>query len=162
MLLLLLVFPLLTLIISSQYFIYPFIVSKGTLPYIYIITADSCVAQVSRLILNLLEANCPLDESIDSRTMETLRFCHLESNRDTEADISQSEGGGCFVEEMHEGTRWAFGVVNPSRWCRMSPCGWPYLCKRKSSTALIILIFCALKLDQSWWLVLLMHWSGRI
>jgi len=105
MLLLLLVFPLLTLIISSQYFIYPFIVSKGTLPYIYIITADSCVAQVSRLILNLLEANCPLDESIDSRTMETLRFCHLESNRDTEADISQSEGGGCFVEEMHEGTR---------------------------------------------------------
>ena len=106
MLVLLLVFPLLTLIISSQYFIYPFIVSKGTLPYIYIITADSCVAQVSRLILNLLEANCPLDESIDSRTMETLRFCHLESNRDTEADISQGEGGGCFGEEMHEGAGW--------------------------------------------------------
>ena len=40
-------------------------------------------------ILNLLEANCPLDESIDSGTMGTLRFCNTESNRDTEAGILQ-------------------------------------------------------------------------
>ena len=46
---------------------------------------------MSRLILNLLEANCPLDESIDSMTMESLRFCHTESNRDTEADIPLGE-----------------------------------------------------------------------
>jgi len=98
MLLLLLVFPLL-----SQYFIYPFIVSKGTLLCIYIITADSCVTQVLRLILNLLPANCPLDESIDSRTMETLRFCHLESNRDTEADILQGEGGAALVKKCTKG-----------------------------------------------------------
>jgi len=39
---LLLVFPLLTLIISFQYFLYPFIVSKNTSPYI--ITANSYVA----------------------------------------------------------------------------------------------------------------------
>jgi len=44
------------------------------LPYISIINADLCVAQVSRLILNLLKANCPLDESIDSGTVETLMF----------------------------------------------------------------------------------------
>ena len=43
------------------------------------------------MILNLLEANCPLDESIDSMTMESLRFCHTESNRDTEADIPLGE-----------------------------------------------------------------------
>jgi len=89
MLLSLLFSPLLTLIISSSCFIYPFIVSKSTLPYIHIIATDSCIAQVSRLILNLLEVNCPLDEVIDSRTMETLRFYHSESNRDTEASISQ-------------------------------------------------------------------------
>jgi len=60
-------------------------VSKILLP---ITNADLCIAQVSRLILNLLETNCPLDESIDSRTMETLRFRHTESDRDTEAGIS--------------------------------------------------------------------------
>jgi len=52
-------------------------------------SAHSCFTQVSRLILNLLEANCPLDESIDSGTMETLRFCNTESSRDTEAGILQ-------------------------------------------------------------------------
>jgi len=43
------------------------------------------------LILNLLEVNCPLDESIDSSTMESLRFCHTESNKDTEVDILQDD-----------------------------------------------------------------------
>ena len=60
-------------------------VSKILLP---IINTDLCIAQVSRLLLNLLPANCPLDESIDPRTTETLRFRHTESNRDTEAGIS--------------------------------------------------------------------------
>jgi len=87
MLLLLLIFPLLTLIISAQYFIFPFVVSQN-LSSLYIITADLCAVQVSRLILNLLEANCPLDESIDSSTVESLRFRHSESTRDTEPDIS--------------------------------------------------------------------------
>jgi len=36
----------------------------------------------------LLEANCPLDESIDSSTIESLRFRHSESTRDTESNIS--------------------------------------------------------------------------
>jgi len=36
-----------------------------------------------------MEANCPLDESIDS--LETLRFGHSESNTDTEANISQGD-----------------------------------------------------------------------
>ena len=31
------------------------------------------------MILNLLQANCPLDESIDSIKMESIRFCHSES-----------------------------------------------------------------------------------
>ena len=106
MLLLLLVFLLLTPIISFQYFIYPFIVSKSTFTYIYTITADLHVAQVSRLILNLLEANCPLDESIDSRTLETLRFCHTGSTVDTEADISRGgRGATSFGEEIHEEAR---------------------------------------------------------
>ena len=105
MFLLLLVFPLLTLIISFQYFLYPFIVSKNTFPYI--ITANSYVAQVSQLILNLLEASCPLDESIDYRTMETLRFRHPESNRDTEADILRSDRGTTIMgEEIHGEARW--------------------------------------------------------
>jgi len=105
MLLLLLVFPLLTLIISTEYFLYPFIVSKGAL-YIYIITTDPCVAQVSRLILNLLEANCPLDESIDSMTIESLRFHHTESDRDTMADISRGDRGTTSLgEEIHEEAR---------------------------------------------------------
>jgi len=110
MLLLLLVFLLLTPIISFQYFIYPFIVSKSTFTYIYTITADLHVAQVSRLILNLLEANCPLDESIDSRTLETLRFCHTGSTVDTEADISRGgRGATSFGEEIHEEARWWIG-----------------------------------------------------
>ena len=86
MLLLLLVFLLLTLIISTESFIFPVIVSQN-LSSLYIITCDLCAAQVSRLILNLLEANCPLDESIDSSTVESLRFRHSESTRDTESDI---------------------------------------------------------------------------
>jgi len=39
----------------------------------------------------LLEVNCPLDESIDSSTMESLRFCHTESNKDTKVDILQDD-----------------------------------------------------------------------
>jgi len=102
MLCLLIVFPLLTLIVSSSYFIYPFIVSESTVPYIYITTADSCVAQVSQLIFNLIEANCPLDESLDSRTMETLRFYHPESNSDTEGDMSHDRVATSLDEEIYE------------------------------------------------------------
>jgi len=69
----------------------PLLQAKILLPCISIIIADLCAAQVSRLILNLLEANCPLDESIDSMTMESLRSCHTESNRDTEVDIPVGE-----------------------------------------------------------------------
>jgi len=58
---------------------------------------------VSNLIFNLLEANCPLDESIDSGTIETLKFHHSEPIRDTEADISQ--GATSLGEELHEETR---------------------------------------------------------
>ena len=106
MLLLFLVFPLLTLMISTAYFIYPFTVSKVALLCIYIITADSCVAQVSQLILNLLEENCPLDESIDSMTIESLMFRHSESNRDTVADISRGDRGFISLgEEIHEEAR---------------------------------------------------------
>ena len=61
---------------------------------------------MSRLILNLLEANCPLDESIDSSTMETLRFCHSESNRDTVTDISRGDRGATSLgEDIHEELR---------------------------------------------------------
>jgi len=57
-------------------------------------------------MLNLLEANCPLDETIDSGTMETLMFCPIESNRDTEADILQGDGGAIsMTEEIHEEAR---------------------------------------------------------
>jgi len=82
------VFPLLTIIISLPCFIYPFIVSKKS-SLDLIITADSCIVHASRLILNLLPANCPLDESVDSRPMEPLMFYHPESNRNTEADDLQ-------------------------------------------------------------------------
>jgi len=41
------------------------------------------------LILNLLEANCPLDESIYSNTLENFSFHHTESDRDTEANTSR-------------------------------------------------------------------------
>ena len=105
MLLLLLVFPLLTLIISTEYFLYPFIVSQN-LASLHILTADLCTAQVSQLIFNLLEANCPLDESIDSSTLESLRFCHSESTRDTEGDISRNDRGTTSIgEEIHEEAR---------------------------------------------------------
>ena len=64
MLLLFLVFPFSHLIISCPYFIVPFIVSHIFFSFISINVADSCFIQVSRLILNFLEENCPLDESI--------------------------------------------------------------------------------------------------
>jgi len=58
------------------------------------------------LIFNLLEANCPLDESIDSSTLESLRFCHSESTRDTEGDISRNDRGTTSIgEEIHEEAR---------------------------------------------------------
>ena len=61
---------------------------------------------MSRLILNLLEANCPLDESIDSMTIETLMFRHTESDRDTVADISQGDRGTISLgKEIHEEAR---------------------------------------------------------
>ena len=61
---------------------------------------------MSRLILNLLEANCPLDESVHAREMESLRFCHSESDRDTEAVTSRDIGGGTFLgEEIYEEER---------------------------------------------------------
>jgi len=103
MLLLLLVFPLLTPIISTEYFFFPFIVSQN-LSSLYIVTADLCAAQVSRLILNLLEANCPLDESIDSNTVKSLRFRHSESTRDTESDIFWGDRGS--IEGIHEEAIW--------------------------------------------------------
>jgi len=47
-----------------------------------------------------------LDETIDSGTMETLMFCPIESNRDTEADILQGDGGAIsMTEEIHEEAR---------------------------------------------------------
>ena len=107
MLLPLLVFPLLTLIISTEYFIYPFIVSKKA----HFVTSISsllicvCCSKVSRLILDLLEANCPLNESIDSRTMETLRFYHSESDRDTEADVLRDDRAISLGEEIYEEAR---------------------------------------------------------
>ena len=90
MLLFLLVFPLLTIIISCPYFIVPFIVSRNPFSFISINISDSCIIQVSRLILNLLEANCPLDESIYSNTSENFSFNHPESNGDDEANTSRS------------------------------------------------------------------------
>ena len=68
------------------------------------------VAQVSRLILNLLEADCPLDESMDSMTTEPLTFCHTQSNRDSETDTSQVDRGATSLgEEIHEEARWWIG-----------------------------------------------------
>ena len=64
-----------------------------------------------------------LDENIDSSTLESLKFCHSESNRDTEADISWDDRGAISVdEETHEEARWwigYFGVVHSRRWCSM-------------------------------------------
>jgi len=54
---------------------------------------------VSRLILNLLEANCPLDESVDSSTIETLRFYHSEFSRDSEVDILRGDRGTTSLSE---------------------------------------------------------------
>ena len=54
---------------------------------------------MSRLILNLLEANCPLDESIDSMTMEPLMLCHSESTVDIGADISWGDRGATVLGE---------------------------------------------------------------
>jgi len=42
------------------------------------------------LILDLLEANCPLDESI--YVLESLDFYNSESNSNTEVDISHGAG----------------------------------------------------------------------
>ena len=86
MLLFLLVFPLLTLIINCPYFIAPFIVSWNPFPLISINITDFFITQVLWLILNLLEANCPLDKSIYSNTLENFLFQYPEYNRDTEAN----------------------------------------------------------------------------
>jgi len=64
-------------------------VSRNPFHFISINIADSFITQVSRLILNLLEANCPLDESIYSNTSENFSFQHPESNRDTESNTSR-------------------------------------------------------------------------
>ena len=61
---------------------------------------------MTRLILNLLEANCPLDESIESRTMETLMFCHPDSNRDSEVGILRGDTRATSLgDEIHEEAR---------------------------------------------------------
>jgi len=52
---------------------------------------------VSQLIFNLIEANCPVDESIDS--LETLEFGHPESNGDSEANISRGDKGATSLGE---------------------------------------------------------------
>ena len=68
-----------------------------------------CVAQVSQLIFNLMEANCPLDENIDS--LETLEFSHPESNGDSEANgrsdnvhiMILDDMGSCTIYVENEG-----------------------------------------------------------
>ena len=61
---------------------------------------------MSQLIFNLLEADCPLGESIDSSTIETLVFCHSESTRDTEGDSSSGDQGVASLGEgIHEEAR---------------------------------------------------------
>jgi len=52
---------------------------------------------VSQLIFNLIEANCPVDESIDS--LETLEFGHPESNVDSEANILRGDRGATSLGE---------------------------------------------------------------
>jgi len=44
-----------------------------------------------------MEANCPLDESIDS--LETLEFGHPQSNGDSEANISRGDRGTTYLGE---------------------------------------------------------------
>jgi len=64
-----------------------------------------------------MEANCPLDKSIDS--IKTPKFCHPESNRDSEATISRGDRGATSLgEEIHEAGKMIdrkFGVVHPRR-----------------------------------------------
>ena len=61
---------------------------------------------MSRLILNLLEAHCDFDDIDKSIIMESLRFCHTESNRGTEADILRGDRGAISVsKEIHEEAR---------------------------------------------------------
>ena len=58
------------------------------------------------MILNLLEANCPFDESIDSSTMESLKFHHSESTGESETDILRGDRGAITLgEEIHEEAR---------------------------------------------------------
>jgi len=52
---------------------------------------------------NLLPENCPLDESICSGTMESIRFHHTESSGEIEVDISRGDRGAISLgEEIHE------------------------------------------------------------
>jgi len=44
-----------------------------------------------------MEANCPLDESIDS--IKILRLCHPESNGDSEENISRGDRGAISLGE---------------------------------------------------------------
>ena len=103
MLLSLLVFPFSPLIIGCLYFIVLFIVSRNLFCiYLY----DLCIIQVSRLIFNLLEANCPLDESIYADTTENFTCYRPEPNRDTEAGTSLEAGREPFLgEETYEEER---------------------------------------------------------
>ena len=81
--------------------------SRNPFYFISINIADSCITQVSRLILNLLEANCPLDESI--YVLESLVFYHSESNSATEVDTlhgagrETSQGERIYEEEGYNG-----------------------------------------------------------
>ena len=106
----LLVFPLLTLIISCPYFIVPFIVSRNPFHFISINIVDSFITQVSRLILNLLEANCPFDESI--YVLESLEFYHSESNSATEVDTSHGTGRETSLGERIYEEEGYNGVIN--------------------------------------------------
>ena len=130
----LLVFPLLTLIISCPYFIVPFIVSRNPFHFISINIADFFITQVSRLILNLLEANCPLDESIYSNTSENFSFQHPESNRDTESNTSRgAERETSLGDEIWEEERWWIGhsvLYDVGYWWNMICC---FVCSSSSA-----------------------------
>jgi len=62
------------------------------------------VYQGSRLILNLLEANCPLDQSLyPNSTIETIRFCQAGLNGYTVVNTFRgNERGTSLDEEIHE------------------------------------------------------------
>lgn len=73
-------------------------------------------------VYNLLPANYPVDESIDSRTMESLGFC-IQSPIGILKQIFHE-----MIEELPPGWRntWGskmmdrtFDIVHPSRWCYM-------------------------------------------